>query len=128
MNATSPAVAAVFEPVRTPTTFEGTVERLGTAIRLGLLPPGSRLPPERELAERFNISRSTLRHALTTLTQTGHLVAQRGRTGGTFVSAEPPLQGSGVALEGPWRDLLDYRVAVETGSALLAAERATPEG
>ncbi len=128
MQPTSPAVAAVFEPVQAPTTFEETVERLGTAIRLGLLPPGSRLPPERELAERFSISRSTLRQALTTLTQTGHLVAHRGRTGGTFVSAEPPLQGSGVALEGRWRDLLDYRVAVETGAALLAAERATPEG
>jgi DNA-binding FadR family transcriptional regulator len=128
MQPTSPAVAAVFEPVQAPTTFEETVERLGTAIRLGLLPPGSRLPPERELAERFNISRSTLRQALTTLTQTGHLIAHRGRTGGTFVSAEPPLQGSGVALEGRWRDLLDYRVAVETGAALLAAERATPEG
>ena len=42
---------AVFQPVRPPTTFEETVERLGTAIRLGLLTPGSRLPPERELAE-----------------------------------------------------------------------------
>ena len=30
----------VFEPVRPPTTFEETVERLGTAIRLGLLAPG----------------------------------------------------------------------------------------
>ena len=36
----SPAVAAVFEPVQTATTFEETVERLGTAIRLGLLTPG----------------------------------------------------------------------------------------
>ena len=48
-----------------PTTFEETVERLGTAIRLGLLPPGSRLPAERELAEELSISRSTLRQALT---------------------------------------------------------------
>src|SRR5918997_1033088 len=128
MHRPSPAVTAVFDPVRTATTCEERVEPLGTAIRPGLLPPGTRLPPERELAERFAISRSTLRQALTTLTQTGHLVAHRGRTGGTFVAAEPPLQGSGVALEGRWRDLLDYRVAVETGSALLAAERATPEG
>ena len=44
------ALEAVFMPVRPPSTFEETVERLGTAIRLGLLAPGSQLPPERELA------------------------------------------------------------------------------
>ena len=44
------ALDAVFKPVRTPTTFEETVERLGTAIRVGLLAPDSRLPPERQLA------------------------------------------------------------------------------
>src|SRR5215210_2080986 len=124
MIAPSPAVAAIFEPVQCPTTFEETVERLGTGIRLGLLPPGTRLPPERELAELFGISRSTLRQALTTLTQTGHLVALRGRTGGTFVAAEPPLRGPGVVLDDQWRDLLDYRIAVETGAVVLACERA----
>jgi GntR family transcriptional regulator, transcriptional repressor for pyruvate dehydrogenase complex len=123
----SPAVAAVFEPVRTATTFEETVERLGTAIRLGLLPPGARLPPERELAEQLGIARSTLRQALTTLTQSGHLVSVRGRSGGTFVADAPPMAGStGPALDGRWRDLLDYRVAVECGAALLAAERGAP--
>ena len=127
MNVPSPAVAAVFEPVQTATTFEETVERLGTAIRLGLLPPGARLPPERDLAEQLGIARSTLRQALTTLTQSGHLVAVRGRTGGTFVADAPPMaESSGPALEGVWRDLLDYRIAVECGAALLAAERATP--
>src|SRR3954466_9677473 len=95
--------------VRPATTFEETVERLGTAIRLGLLPPGTRLPPERELAELFAIPRSTLRQALTALPQTGDLVALRGRTGATFVAAEPPLRGPGVALDGQWRDLLDHR-------------------
>src|SRR5215210_3125290 len=86
-----PALDAVFKPVQTPTTFEGTVERLGTAIRLGLLAPGMRLPPERELADELGISRSTLRQAITTLVQSGHLVSLRGRSGGTFVAAEPPL-------------------------------------
>src|SRR3954471_15617953 len=55
------AFEAVFKPVQPPTTFEETVERLGTAIRLGLLPPGSRLPPEREAAEQLGIARSPLR-------------------------------------------------------------------
>jgi GntR family transcriptional regulator, transcriptional repressor for pyruvate dehydrogenase complex len=128
MRSLSPAVAAVFDPVQAPTTFEETVERLGKAIRLALLPPGSRLPPERELAEQLGISRSTLRQALTVLTQTGHLMATRGRFGGTFVADHPPLtETAGVALEGPWRELLDFRVAVETGAAVLAAERATAQ-
>ena len=73
------ALEAVFKPVRPPTTFEETVERLGTAIRLGLLAPGSQLPPERDLADELRISRSTLRQALTTLVQSGHLVSLRGR-------------------------------------------------
>jgi GntR family transcriptional repressor for pyruvate dehydrogenase complex len=128
MQAPSPAVAAVFEPVQTATTFEETVERLGTAIRLGLLAPGAQLPPERDLADQLGIARSTLRQALTTLTQSGHLVSLRGRRGGTFVAEAPPMaESSGPALEGRWRDLLDYRVAVESGAAVLAAERATPE-
>jgi GntR family transcriptional regulator, transcriptional repressor for pyruvate dehydrogenase complex len=87
----SVAVEAIFERVQPPTTFEETVERLGTAIKVGLLAPGSRLPPERELAEQLDISRSTLRQALTALVQSGHLVAARGRGGGTFVADAPPL-------------------------------------
>jgi DNA-binding FadR family transcriptional regulator len=119
------ALEAVFKPVRPPTTFEETVERLGTAIRLGLLPAGSRLPAERDLAEQFRISRSTLRQALTTLVQSGHLIAQRGRTGGTFVAEQPPLAEDGDKRLGDaaWA-VLDYRVAIETGATILAAERA----
>jgi DNA-binding FadR family transcriptional regulator len=125
---TARAVAAVFDPVQALTTFEETVERLGTGIRLGLLPPGSQLPPERELAEQMGISRSTLRQALTALTQSGHLVAVRGRGGGRFVADAPPQpQTRRVELEaGQWRDLLDYRVAIEVGCVVLAAERARP--
>src|SRR3954464_883154 len=121
----SSALAAVFEPVHPATTFEETVERLGTGIRTGLLAPGSRLPPERELADQLGIARSTLRQALTTLVQSGYLVALRGRSGGTFVAAEPPL-GPG-KLRPDWREVLDTRVAVECGAAILAAERGSFE-
>jgi GntR family transcriptional repressor for pyruvate dehydrogenase complex len=59
------------------------------------------------------------------LTESGHLMALRGRGGGTFVSEEPPLaESSRVQLSaGHWREVLDYRIAVEVGAAVLAAER-----
>jgi len=123
-----PALEAVFKPVDPPTTFEETVERLGTAIRLGLLPPGRQLPPERDLARLLRISRSTLRQAITTLVESGHLVSVRGRTGGTFVVDAPPLsERDAEPLGDEARAVLDYRVAVETGATLLAAERAGDE-
>src|SRR5918911_293820 len=113
------AVAAVFEPVQTATTFEETVDRLG------LLAPGSRLPSERELAEQLAISRSTLRQAITALVESGHLTSVRGRSGGTFVVPEPPLaEGSPGPLPDGWRQVLDLRFAIETGVVALAAERA----
>jgi GntR family transcriptional repressor for pyruvate dehydrogenase complex len=122
------ALESVFQPVRPPTTFEETVERLGTAIRLGLLPPGSQLPSERRLADELGISRSTLRLALTTLIQSGHLVSTRGRKGGTFVAERPPLteHEEGPLGEEAWA-VLDYRVAIEIGATALAAERADAE-
>ena len=124
------ALEAVFKPVRPPTTFEETVERLGTAIRLGLLAAGSRLPPERDLADQLGISRSTLRQALRTLVQSGHLVSLRGRSGGTFVAEQPPLaergEGEGALTESAWA-VLDYRLAIEVGSTILAAERGAAE-
>src|SRR5215218_6696718 len=109
----APARASVFEPVAPQSTYEETVARLGTAIRLGVLAPGTRLPAERDLADQLGISRSTLRQALATLTETGHLTAVRGRAGGTFVASAPPLaSGVSVPVE-RWRQLLDWRVVLE---------------
>ncbi|CAN5538619.1 GntR family transcriptional regulator [soil metagenome] len=117
------ALQAVFEPVQTLTSFEGTVERLGTAIRLGLLAPGSQLPPERDLATELGISRSTLRGALTTLVQSGHLVSLRGRSGGTFVAENPPLTDVSNPLGERTEAAIDFRVAIEAGAVILACER-----
>jgi len=115
----------VFGPVRSQTAFEETVDRLGTAIKLGLLPPGSRLPAERELCARLGIARSTLRQALTALAQSGHVFATRGRRGGTFVSDPlPPADPPSPEMLAQWRDTCDQRLAVELGVAVLAAERA----
>jgi DNA-binding FadR family transcriptional regulator len=115
----------VFAPVQSQTAFEETLERLGNAIKLGLLEPGARLPAERELCRQLGISRSTLRQALTALVQSGHLRATRGRSGGTFVAeSQPPAQEPTAALLAGWRDVCDQRLAVELAVAVLAAERA----
>jgi GntR family transcriptional repressor for pyruvate dehydrogenase complex len=118
----------IFAPVQSQTAFEETLERLGTAIKLGLLEPGARLPAERELCRQLGISRSTLRQALTALVQSGHLHASRGRSGGTFVAeSPPPADAPSAALLAGWRDACDQRLAVELAVAVLAAERAEPE-
>jgi GntR family transcriptional regulator, transcriptional repressor for pyruvate dehydrogenase complex len=116
---------AIFAPVRSYTAFEETVERLGTAIKLGLLAPGARLPAERELCARLGIARSTLRQALTALSQSGHVFAVRGRRGGTFVAdPQPPAVPPSAAVLAQWRETCDQRLAVELAVAMLAAERA----
>jgi DNA-binding FadR family transcriptional regulator len=92
-----------------------------------LLPPGTRLPAERELCAKLGIARSTLRQALVALGQSGHLRATRGRGGGTFVAdPQPPAAPPSRDVLAAWRDICDERMAVEVGVAVLAAERAEP--
>src|SRR3954466_14654299 len=81
--------AAVLRPVRGHHAFEGCVEQLATAIRLGVYPTGGLLPPERDLAQRMNVSRATLREAIAALRQAKMVSTTRGRGGGTVVAYEP---------------------------------------
>jgi GntR family transcriptional repressor for pyruvate dehydrogenase complex len=118
-------MTSVFDPVDASSTYEETLRRIGIAIRTGVLAPGSKLPPERDLAEQLGISRSTLRHALATLTEQGHLTAVRGRLGGTFVAERPPLASGAAPPPEDWEALLDRRLAIELGVVQLAAERSS---
>lgn len=67
---------------------------LEAAIEGGRLAPGDRLPAERLLAQRYGVSRMTLRQALGALEARGRLVRSKGRYGGTFVT-EPKLELAG---------------------------------
>lgn len=87
----------LLRPLRTANAFEETVQRLLQTIRLGLAAPGARLPAERELAARLDVSRDTLRDALAALVEAGYVVVRRGRTGGTFVAEHPPHTVLGAA-------------------------------
>lgn len=117
----------VFSPVPIRNAFEVTVERLAQAIRLGVLGDGDRLPPERELAETFGVSRVTLREAIKALREAKLLESRRGRGGGTFVVAPRQRARSreklGASLSAGLEDALALRRVVEPGAAALAAGR-----
>lgn len=111
----------------------GIADRIASAISLGMLTVGERLPAEVELANQFGVAVATLRKALATLRSQGIVETRRGRNGGTFVvqapfPSEDTLRGalaetSVVAL----RDLADEHSAISAAAARLAAERTSPD-
>ncbi|CAN5123604.1 GntR family transcriptional regulator [soil metagenome] len=118
----------VLRAVRGRHAFESCVEQLATAIRLGVYPRGSTLPPERELAERMGVSRATLREAIVALRAADFVNTTRGRGGGTVVSyrAKRPSARSAPALMSRSEELLDtlvFRRVVEPGACHIAATR-----
>ena len=119
---------ALFAPVPVRNAFEVTIERLVQSIRLGVLVEGDRLPPERELAERFGVSRVTLREAIRALRDAGLVESRRGRGGGTFVAPPPrqrrrSLEKIEQAMGHSLDDVRALRKVVEPGAAALAASR-----
>ena len=126
----------LWRPVRGGNAFEITVARLAQAMRLGLVEVGERLPPERELAERLQVSRVTLREAIGALREAGLLESRRGRSGGTFVvragefTGRPDYDATALAREmgDALHDALDFRRVLEPGAATLAALRSLSAG
>lgn len=122
---------AVLRPVRTHHAFEGCVEQLATAIRLGAYRAGTALPPERDLAELMGVSRATLREAIAALRQAGMVETTRGRGGGTRVTYVPPTPSAPSAerhdaLTDRRDELLDalvFRRVVEPGACWAAGSR-----
>lgn len=121
----SPLIDAVLLPVRGHMAFESCVEQLGSAIQLGIFRAGDRLPSERELAERLNVSRATLREVISALRTAGFVSTTRGRGGGTVV--EPlgdtwrPDRPSGVDRQAEIEDFTIFRSVIEPGAAYRAA-------
>lgn len=104
--------------------FEETVGHLLRGFKIGIFPPGGRLPPERELSEALGVSRATLRDALAELQKAGYVTIQRGRYGGAVVASELPATQGALAPEdlGMVEDVLAFRAVVEPAAAALAAE------
>lgn len=110
-------------------TSDGLVFRLEELILDGILRDGDKLPGERELAQRFDVSRPILREALKELEIRGLLVSRHG--GGTYVADivgqvfSKPLSALITRHRRATRDYLEYRRQMEGMTAELAARRAT---
>ncbi|AUI51483.1 FadR/GntR family transcriptional regulator [Arthrobacter crystallopoietes] len=112
---------------------EAIVQRISTAIALGMLRVGERLPVESELSDMFGVAGATLREALAELRERGVVETRRGRNGGTFVVKSPAaqeqqlrkyLRDTSIA---DLRDLGDEQTAVAAAAARLACDRAHPK-
>ncbi|MDI6411416.1 FCD domain-containing protein [Streptomyces albus] len=127
-------LSTVLRTVRAGNGFEEALEQILQIVRLGLVAEGERLPAERELAERLGISRVTLREVLKVLAEEGVVESRRGRYGGTFVLAQPPVGGTAGAARAragvpapDLEDTLTFREVLEAGAAELCAARGLSE-
>jgi GntR family transcriptional repressor for pyruvate dehydrogenase complex len=111
---------------------DDVVDRLVTAVALGVYVPSQQLPTERELASMLGVSRTSVREALKQLTATGYLEVRRGRNGGYFVLADwGPTSAEHVRrhLVPNWEEfekLFDARTLIEPLIARTAADRCLP--
>ncbi|MDR3472767.1 MAG: FCD domain-containing protein [Devosia sp.] len=110
---------------------DDVVDRLVTAVALGLYVTGQQLPTERDLAAMLGVSRTSVREALRQLTDSGYLEVRRGRKGGYFVRANwgpesaEHVRRQLIANWSEFEHIFDARTLVEPMIARAAAERRT---
>lgn len=115
------------DEIRPPRLADAIADHIERMILEGVLRPGERLASERDLAEKLDVSRPSLREALGQLEKRGLLVS--GRSGTTVAQFLAPLSAPLAELyrDKPrvTADYLEYRGFVEAQAAKLAAMRAT---
>jgi GntR family transcriptional regulator, transcriptional repressor for pyruvate dehydrogenase complex len=109
--------------------YEEVVSQIHELIRAGKVKAGDQLPSERELAETFKVSRTSVREALRALETRGLIVSRTGA--GNFVAELPveslvaPLATLLLEEKDALADIFEMRKLIEPHIASLAAERAT---
>ncbi|NDV90470.1 FCD domain-containing protein [Alteromonas sp. 345S023] len=99
--------------------FWQIAEKIESLIKSGLYPPGSRLPPERELAETFDVSRPTIREAIIAL-EVMQLVEVK-TSSGVYVLEKANEEAEKIADKISAFELTQARALVEGEAAALAA-------
>jgi len=130
---TKPAEPELFSPVSLGRVSQVIVDQIRMLLHEGKLKPGDRLPSERELCNRFGVSRVTVREALRVLEAGGLVDIRVGANGGAFVTTPSQARlGAGLA------DLLrlssltaaqvtEARMVFELGIVPIVVERATEQ-
>jgi GntR family transcriptional repressor for pyruvate dehydrogenase complex len=118
-------------PIKSTRIYQEIARQVKSMIAEGRLKGGDRLPPERDLADKFVVSRTSVREALRALESLGLVEIRPGE--GTFVreasieSLVEPLALLMVSQREAIGELFEARRVLEPSLAALAAERATPE-
>jgi GntR family transcriptional repressor for pyruvate dehydrogenase complex len=118
-------------PIKSTRIYEEIVRQIKGMISEGRLKSGDQLPPERDLAEKFLVSRTSVREALRALESVGLIEIRPGE--GTFVreiSVEALVEPLALVLlsqRAMTSELFEARRLLEPSIAGLAARRATPE-
>lgn len=124
-----PSPTGLFDPVDQRKLSEMVAEQIEDLVISGVLRPGQKLPPERELAEQLDVSRPKLREGLQQLEERGLLEVHK--SDGTFIAqlTGSALSPAMIALysrrHSAFYDFLEYRREQESFAAFLAAKRAT---
>lgn len=125
--------STVFSPVVGSRVSSSIVLQIRELIRSGTLQPGDRLPPERDLAESFGVSRVSVRDALRVLEAMGLVQIRVGASGGAAITI-PGSDLVGETLENMFlmtsiapEDVAELRLIIELGVITIACVTATDE-
>lgn len=122
-----------FQAVATQRLYEQVAGQVTDLVARGEFKPGDRLPPERELTERFGASRVTVRDALRILEASGLIEIRVGARGGAFVTAPAPgWVGEGIAnmlmmASVTAEQVTEARMIFEVGLVPLVCDRVTDD-
>lgn len=120
-----------FQPIKPKKVSSQIADQIRSSILAGEFSPGDKLPPERELAEMFGVSRPSVREALNVLASSGLVMSYQG--GGTVVmslvetTAANPLSELIRVQQDRALDVIEVRKCMESWTAYYAAQRALPE-
>jgi len=119
-----------FKPIKDVKVYQQVIEQIKDMIKSGQLQPGDRLPSERDLVEQLQVSRTSIREALSALQIIGLVESRHGE--GNFIRDKldanflEPLSVLFLLDRTPAGEILQFRLLLEVESARLAAENATP--
>lgn len=120
-------MANLVKPIETRRLYQQVADQIRALIASNAIAPGTRLPPERDLAQQLGVSRPSLREALIALEIDGSVEIRMGS--GVYVCppAERPAPNPSALGESP-SELMQARAVIEGAAVVLACARITAEG